>query len=292
MQQGTIVKALSGFYYVSTDGEPIACRARGKFRKEGMSPMVGDVVNIDVDNGTGTVKEILPRKNAFVRPAVANIDLLVIIAAAVIPVTDPYLIDRVVAMAEHCDCDSLICINKADLHPGDALYETYRAAGFQTIRTSAVSGEGIAALRAAIDGKTCAFTGNSGVGKSSILNAIAPQFGIQVGEVSEKLGRGRHTTRHVELFDLGNRTFIADTPGFSSFDNEKTEPIRCEELQYAFREFRPYLGQCRFRDCAHLKEPGCAVLAALAAGDIAQSRHDSYARLYDLASKVKEWELK
>lgn len=292
MPQGTIVKALSGFYYVSTEDGTVACRARGKFRKDGMSPMVGDVVMIEVANGSGTVKEILPRRNAFVRPAVANMDLLVIIASAVIPVTDPYLIDRVVAMAEHCHCDSLICINKADLNPGDALYELYHASGFHTIRTSAVSGDGIAELRAAVAGKTCAFTGNSGVGKSSILNAIAPEFRIQVGEVSEKLGRGRHTTRHVELFDLGNHTFLADTPGFSSFDNEKTEPIRCEELQYAFREFRPYLGQCRFRDCAHLKEPGCAVLAAVETGAIQKSRHDSYARLYELASKVKAWELK
>lgn len=292
MPQGTIVKALSGFYYVSVDGETVACRARGRFRKDGMSPMVGDVVAIDVANGTGTVTEILPRRNAFVRPAVANIDLLVIIAAAVIPVTDPYLIDRVIAMAEHSNCDVLLCINKADLNSGDTLYRIYHAAGFHTIRTSAVSGEGIAELRTAIYGKTCAFTGNSGVGKSSILNAIAPQFCIQVGEVSEKLGRGRHTTRHVELFALGGNTFIADTPGFSSFDNEKTEPIRCEELQYAFREFRPYLGQCRFRDCAHLKEPGCAVLEALAEQKIEKSRHDSYARLYDLASKVKDWELK
>ena len=292
MPQGTIIKALSGFYYVSVDGELISCRARGKFRKEGMSPMVGDVVSINVANGSGTVAEILPRRNAFIRPAVANIDLLVVIAAAVIPVTDPYLIDRVAAMAEHCSCDVLICINKSDLNPGDDLFQIYQAAGFHTIRTSAVTGEGIEELRAAIAGKTCAFTGNSGVGKSSILNAIDDRFCIQVGEVSEKLGRGRHTTRHVELFDLGGNTFIADTPGFSSFDNEKTEPIRCEELQYAFREFVPHIGQCRFRDCAHLKEPGCAVLEALAAGEIEQSRHDSYARLYDLASKVKEWELK
>ena len=233
---------------------------------------------------------VLPRKNEFQRPAVANIDQLVIIASGATPVTDPFLIDRVVSIAEGRSCESLICINKCDLDAAQALYDTYRRAGFPTLRVSAETGEGIPELRVAIAGKVSAFTGNSGVGKSSILNALEPGFHIKVGQVSEKLGRGRHTTRHVELFRLGNGAIVADTPGFSSFDTDQMELKRPEELQYAFREFAPYLDGCRFTGCAHVKEKGCAVLAALAEGRIAPSRHASYVRLYEQAREVPEWE--
>ena len=289
--EGIIFKALSGFYYVAAeDGRKITCRARGKFRHQRIAPLVGDRVVCSVQpGGEGVVDEILPRKNEFQRPAVANIDQLVVVASGAIPVTDPFLIDRVVAVAERRHCESVICFNKWDLEQPQDLLETYRRAGFHTLRVSAGTGEGIAALAALIAGKVSAFTGNSGVGKSSILNALEPDFGLQVGEVSEKLGRGRHTTRHVELYRLQSGAVVADTPGFSSFDEAEGGECPPEELQYAFREFAPYLDKCRFQGCAHVKEKGCAVLAAVVAGEIAQSRHDSYVRLYEQAKEVPDW---
>ena len=287
--EGIIFKALSGFYYVDCGGESVTCRARGKFRHEKVSPLVGDRVAITVQpDGTGTVDAILPRKNQFRRPSVANIDHLVVVASGATPVTDPFLIDRVVAVAERQGCESVICFNKWDLEQPHDLYEVYRAAGFSTLRVSAETGEGLEELSTLIKGKVCAFTGNSGVGKSSILNALDPKFALPVGSVSGKLGRGRHTTRHVELFRLMNGAMVADTPGFASFEEEG---LGCppEELQYAFREFKPYLGKCRFLDCAHGKEKGCAILEALAQGRIAQSRHNSYVRLYTQATEIPEW---
>lgn len=293
MEQGIIIKALSGFYYVKSSDKIISCRARGKFRLDGTSPLVGDRVMLDfTDNGNGYIKELLPRDNFFIRPTVANIDYLVLIAANVNPITDPFLIDRVSAIAEHANCKVIICLNKCDLDRADVLFEIYSTTGYPVVRTSTVTGEGIDELRAIIKGKTVAFTGNSGVGKSSILNALCPDFDIPVGEVSEKLGRGKHTTRHIELFDIGDDTYIADTPGFASFDLSQMAPIKKNELQYAFPEFSEYIGKCRFDDCAHLKEPGCAVLEALAVGKIHPVRHGSYARLYDICAQIREWEQK
>lgn len=238
------------------------------------------------------VERLAPRRNSFVRPAVANIDCLVLLAANVNPVTDPFLLDRVAAIAGNQNVPVAICINKCDLDPGAQLAEIYQRAGFPTWQVSAKTGQGMAEVAAFLRGKTVAFTGNSGVGKSSLLNALDASFGIATGAVSERLGRGKHTTRHVELYALGADTFVADTPGFASFEVDMVDPISCENLQYAFREFRPYIGQCRFRDCAHLKEPGCAVLAAVAAGRIAPERHESYARLYALSAQVCDWEKK
>ncbi len=293
MAVGRIVKALSGFYYINAEDGLVECRARGKFRLDGISPLVGDLADFSPEPGCkGTITKIHPRRNSFARPAVANLDCMVVLASAVNPVTDPFLIDRVTALAENADCEVIICINKADLDPGDKLYAIYTQTPYTLIRTSAETGEGSCALKEAIRGKVCAFTGNSGVGKSSLLNTISDALQIQVGEVSEKLGRGRHTTRHVELFSLGEGTYIADTPGFSSFDMERTEHIPKERLQHCFGEFAPYLCHCRFDDCAHLKEPGCAVLAAVANGKISPSRHESYARLYGIAAQIKDWELK
>lgn len=293
MSEGRIVKALSGFYYIAAEEGLIECRARGKFRLDGVSPLVGDLVDFTPENGgKGTITKIHPRKNSFVRPAVANLDCMVIMASAVNPVTAPFLIDRITALAEYADCEVVICINKADLDAGEALYAIYAKTPYTLIRTSAETGEGIEELREAVRGKVCAFTGNSGVGKSSLLNKLSSTLQIKVGEVSDKLGRGRHTTRHVELFSLGEGAYIADTPGFSSFDLERTEHIPKANLQYCFGEFAPYLGHCRFDDCTHLKEPGCAVLAALEAGELSPSRHESYTRLYELAAQIKDWELK
>ncbi len=290
--EGIILKGLSGFYYVDGgDGRLIACRGRGKFRHQKLTPLVGDrVVFTPLEGDSGILEEILPRKNQFRRPAVANIDQLVVIASGAVPVTDPFLIDRVVSIAEGRECEPVICINKCDLDAAEELYRTYLRAGFTTLRVSAETGEGIDRLAAVISGKVSAFTGNSGVGKSSILNALEPGFRLQVGEVSEKLGRGRHTTRHVELYRLSSGAIVADTPGFSSFDTEEMELRPPEELQHTFREFAPYLDRCRFTGCAHIKEKGCAVLAAVKAGEISQSRHDSYVRLYQQAKEVPEWQ--
>ncbi len=292
-REGMILKALSGFYYVLDGDETVTCKARGKFRHQKLTPLVGDrVVYTRLENGSGVLEEVLPRKNEFQRPAVANMDQLVIIASGAVPVTDPFLIDRVISIAESKGCGVVICINKWDLVHADELFEIYTGAGFPTLRISAETGEGIADLSAAIVGKVSAFTGNSGVGKSSILNALEPDFCLQVGQVSEKLGRGRHTTRHVELHRLKNGAIVADTPGFSSFDTDQMEVRSKEDLQYTFREFVPYLHDCRFTGCAHIKEKGCAVLAARDAGKIHPSRHASYVRLYEQAAARKAWDLK
>ena len=291
--EGTIIKALSGFYYVSCDEQVYECKARGKFRLDGTSPLVGDKVSFAIDqNGKGFIEKVFERKNSFIRPAVANIDALVFVAANTNPVTDPFLIDRVSVIAEEANCDLVVCINKTDIDPADELYTIYTGAGFETLRTSAATGEGIPELKAALGGKICAFTGNSGVGKSSILNSIVPDFNIEVAAVSNKLGRGKHTTRHVQLYDIGNETYIADTPGFASFDIEMMQTIDKQELQHDFRDFKKYIGNCRFNDCAHLKEPGCAVTEALQAGQIIPSRYQSYKRLYELSAQSNFWEAK
>ena len=289
--EGTILKALSGFYYVD-DGETVtACRGRGKLRHAKVTPLVGDRVEFTpLGDGQGALEAVLPRKNQFHRPAVANIDQLVIIASQAIPITDPFLIDRVTAIAEGNGCESIICINKCDLASGEELAAIYRAAGFPTVQVSAQTGEGLEELRGLIAGKISAFTGNSGVGKSSILNALEPGIALKTGEVSQKLGRGRHTTRHVELIRLSGGALVADTPGFSAFELDKGELCRKEELAGRFREFAPYLGKCQFQDCAHIKEKGCAILEAVKAGSIPKSRHDSYVRLYEQAKQIPDWE--
>ena len=292
MEEYRIIKALSGFYYVQTEDGVVECRARGRFRRQDQSPPVGDFVRITRQGDKGVLEALLPRKNAFIRPAVANIDQLVVLASCAIPVTEPFLIDRVLAIAQLQNVPALVVVNKDDLAPAQPLAEIYRRAGVPVLVTSAETGEGIEALREALAGKLSCLTGNSGVGKSSLLNRACPQLQLPVGEVSEKLGRGRHTTRHIELYSLGSNTFVADTPGFSAFDTERMELVHKEQLQYAFPEFAPYLGHCQFPDCAHRKEPGCAVRKALAEGKIGQTRYSSYERLYELASQLKEWELK
>lgn len=290
MSRGRIQKALSGFYYVDVDGQLLTCRARGKFRQDGRSPLVGDWVEVrETGPGEGMVWEILQRRTAFDRPAVANVDQLVVVASEAIPVTDPFLIDRVSAIAALKGCGVVVCTNKCDLAPGNALAAIYQRAGFPTVRTSAETGEGIGELKALIAGKLSAFTGNSGVGKSSLLNAIEPGFSLQVAQVSQKLGRGKHTTRHVELYRLSCGAEVIDTPGFSSFDAEELDLTLKEHLAESFIEFRPYLENCRFVGCGHTKEKGCAVLAAVREGSIPESRHRSYVRLYHELKDLRAW---
>ena len=269
----------------------ITCRGRGTLRRAGESPLTGDMVQITVEHGKGMVEKILPRKNRFVRPAVANVDALVVFAANVNPVTEPFLIDRVAAIAGNQEVPVYICVNKCDLDPAVDLVRIYRNAGFPVIQASAETGEGVEQLRELISGKLTAFTGNTGVGKSSMLNALCPALHLATGQVSEKLGRGRHTTRHVELYCLGKDTFVADTPGFSSFDTEQMDVLLKENLQYTFPDFAPYLGQCQFHDCSHRREPGCRVRQAVDCAEVEKTRYDSYLRLYEKAEKVNIWEI-
>ena len=280
---GRIVRSLSGFYDVQTDSGIISCRARGILRKNGESPLTGDMVEITRERGKGMVEKILPRKNSFVRPAVANVDALVVFAANVNPVTEPFLIDRVAAIAGDQEVQVVLCVNKCDLDPALDLVRIYRHAGFPVITTSAETGEGVEELRKLLEGKLTAFTGTSGVGTSSILNRLCPELDLPTGEISEKLGRGRHTTRHVELYRLGEGTYVADTPGFSSFDTDQMDVLLKENLQYAFPDFAPYLGNCQFHDCSHRAEPGCSVRTALEAGKLERTRYESYLRLYEKA---------
>lgn len=287
--RGRIKKALSGFYYVDTGEGIVTCRARGRFRKEGVSPLVGDMVEITASGTEGIVDAIEPRRNVFARPAVANIDQLVIVASNAIPRTDPYLIDRMTAIAALKNCEVLLCINKSDLDRADELCAVYAQAGLPFVLVSAETGEGVEELRERMAGKLSAFTGNSGVGKSSLLNALDPHFSAQVGEVSQALGRGRHTTRHVELYKLSGEAELIDTPGFSSFDTAELGLELKEKLPETFADFAPYLGGCRFVGCSHTKEKGCAVLAAVKAGEISPSRHASYLRLYNELKDLREW---
>ena len=289
---GRILRSISGFYDVQTSEGLVTCRARGSLRRGSASPLTGDMVEITVERGKGMVERILPRRNRFVRPAVANLDALVVFAANVNPVTEPFLIDRVAAIAGDQEVPVVLCINKCDLDPALDLAKIYNAAGFTVICASAQTGEGVEELRQLLRGKLTAFTGNSGVGKSSMLNRLCPELALPVGEVSEKLGRGRHTTRHVELYMLEEGTYVADTPGFSSFDTDQMDVILKENLQYAFPDFGPYIGQCQFHDCSHRKEPGCAVTKAMEEGALEQTRYDSYLRLYEKASQIKTWEIK
>lgn len=289
---GTIIRALSGFYYVRCGEDTVACRARGKFRNDGLTPLVGDRVTLETaGDGTGTVTLVHPRKNSFGRPAVANVDALVMLCSEAVPVTDPYLIDRVTVRCGKNGVGAAIVVNKCDLRDGQALGRIYETAGYPVFRVSALTGAGIEALRTWLAGRTVCFTGNSGVGKSSLLNALAPGLALPTAEVSRKLGRGVHTTRHVELFALGADTFIADTPGFASFGDETETPVRKGELAALFPEFADYRRACRFDDCTHRKEPGCAVRGAVEEGAIHPSRYDSYRRLYEEAARLKEWAL-
>ncbi len=289
---GRIIRSLSGFYEVQTPDGAVTCRGRGHLRKGNHIPLSGDMVEISIEHGKGMIEKILPRKNRFIRPAVANVDALVIFAANTNPVTEPFLIDRVAAIAGDQEVEVILCVNKCDLDPATDLVRIYERSGFPVIRASAVTGEGVEKLRELIRGRFTAFTGNTGVGKSSMLNALCPSLNLSTGAVSEKLGRGRHTTRHVELYQLEGDTYVADTPGFASFDTDQMDVILKENLQYAFPDFGRFLGKCRFPDCSHRKEPDCVVRQAVEAGQLEKTRYDSYLRLYDKADQVNLWELK
>ena len=282
-----ITKGVGGFYYVRTETGMVECRARGIFRKRGLTPVAGDNVALSADNAT--IEEILPRKNVFIRPPVANLDVLFIVASTTQPTPSTRILDELTAAAVYKDVQPVLVITKADLAAADQLMACYAHSGIPIVQLQYDTGEGLDLLRGYIVGHLCAFCGNSGVGKSTLLNALDPSLQRQTGAISQKLGRGRHTTREVEIFEsCGGR--IADTPGFASLEAQKLARIPKEELQHAFPEFAPYFGQCRFTGCSHRSETGCAVRAALQAGEISPSRYESYLAMYEEASQRKEWE--
>lgn len=292
--KGRITKSLGGFYYLKTEeGEELECRARGAFRNKNIKPCVGDWAYAEVTGeGTGYVQEILPRSNSLVRPPLANLDQLVLVVSISDPAPNPLVLDKLIAIAEYQKIQPAIVISKADLKDPTPFAEIYRKAGFPVAVVCSLNGEGIDQVKELLKGKFSAFCGNSGAGKSSLLNALDPRFAIDTGDISQKLGRGRHTTRHVEIYELEEGALVADTPGFSAVDLEKFQVILKEELQHCFREFEPYIKDCRFTGCSHTKEKGCAVLEAVREGIIAASRHESYLALYEQAKQIKVWELK
>ena len=283
--QGKIIKGIAGFYYVHIAGKGVyECKAKGAFRNQKIKPAVGDDVEIEIiseQDKTGNIVEILPRENLLIRPAVANVNQAVIVFALADPKPNYNLLDRFLIMMEQQGVDTLICFNKSDLVSGQEAKEIcdiYAGAGYQVFLTVANENVGVDAFREAIRGKTSVFAGPSGVGKSSMLNALHPQAQVQTGAVSEKIRRGKHTTRHSELIYIEEDTYIMDTPGFSSLVIEDLEP---EDLKEYFREFECYNGRCKFNGCVHIHEPECFVKKALQAGTISQLRYDNYVQLYD-----------
>lgn len=292
LPQGLIVKATGGFYYVDCGGRIYSCRARGLFRKTGLTPYVGDLAQVEpIDEENGYITAILPRKNSLIRPPMANIDQLAIVVSSVRPLPNTQVIDTMTAIAARRGIQALIIFTKADLAEVGELEESYRKAGYPVVTVSSTEGKGIDRVRSLLVGKLTAFTGNSGVGKSTLLNAIDSRLSIDTAEISDKLGRGRHTTRHVELYCLPEGGYVADTPGFSALEIEQFEKMTADQLQYCFPEFEQYIENCRFTGCSHTKEKGCAVLQALQDGEIAPSRHQSYLALYEKLKDIRQWQL-
>lgn len=290
--EGIILKGIGGFYYVEAADAVYECKARGLFRKEGIKPLAGDKVTISVnDKAENTIEEIHPRSNVFSRPPVANIDRLFIVSSSCEPNPVLLIIDRLTAIAVNKGIEPIVVFTKSDLAPVDEYISIYKQAGIKAIAVSSVNGEGVEEVKKELKNHVSAFCGNSGVGKSTLLNAIDPQLALKTAEISDKLGRGKHTTRQSELFRVEGG-YVADTPGFSSFDMEENEVITKEELPYAFVEFSDYLGMCKFTSCLHMKDKGCKIVEAVEEGIIPKSRHESYCSMMEQAKEIKSWELK
>lgn len=285
--EGVIIKGIGGFYYVDTGDKIIECRARGIFRKKGFIPLVGDKAEIEInqDGKTGVVNRINERKSLLIRPAVANVTQMVAVVSQSSPKPNTYVLDKLIASAEFAGLKVAVCFNKSDLGGDEEIIDAYIKAGFKTIITSALEGTGVEQLREFLKDEITVFAGNSGVGKSSLLNELVKKEMFETGTVSEKLERGRHTTRHSELAELPFGGYIIDTPGFSSFD---VNTIPLTELAGMFREFGDYTDCCRFPDCSHTAEPDCGVIAAVQSGKIAVSRHESYIQLYKEIKNLKQ----
>lgn len=284
MQKGIIIKGIGGFYYIKTDnGEIVECKARGVFRKKKITPMVGD--RVEVSNGQ--ILEILERTNFMIRPPVANIDVLLIVVAAKSPDPNLFLIDKLLVYAKSRGIDAVICINKTDLDKNEELVKTYENAGYKVISVSAQTKENINELKKMLSGKTTAFSGLSGVGKSSLLNLIS-NSAMETGDLSEKIMRGKHTTRHVELFEIEGGGYVFDTPGFSSLELTEITDIDASELCEYFPEFSK--DECRFKTCIHVNEPDCQVKKMVDEGVISISRYENYKEMYNILKSRKEWQ--
>ena len=289
--KGIIIKGIGGFYYIEAEGDIYECKARGAFRKKKISPLAGDNVIITVrENGENTIDDILERKNFLVRPPVANVNTLVIVSSVKEPVPSTLVIDRLTAIAVSKNIKPCVIFSKSDLGDTKELEEIYKKAGIDVCSVCCKTGEGIEKVKEMIKSGITVFTGNTGVGKSSLLNCIDSRFSLETGEVSSKLGRGRHTTRDVTLHKV-NDFYVADTPGFSSLDIESGELILKDDLPYCFPEFSEYLGKCRFSSCTHTVDKGCKILEALENGNIHESRHLSYVTMYNEVKNIKEWQL-
>lgn len=288
--KGIIVKLTGGFYYVDTEGEILECKARGTFRNKSQSPVVGDLVTVAIKpEGYHSIEEIHERKNFLIRPALANIDVLVIVVSSVEPVPSTLIIDKLTSAAVSLGISPYIVFSKTDLMGCDELEETYSKAGFEVFSCSKGDEKSVSVIRNALKGKLVAFIGNSGVGKSTLINNLYPDLQLETGEISQKLGRGRHTTRTVELFKV-NGGYVADTPGFSTMDLERYQLWDKQQLMYCFPEFEDYLTECKFSSCMHICEKGCAVLEAVNEGIIPKSRHESYVEMYNEVKDIKPWE--
>lgn len=286
--EGRIIRGVGGFYYVDTADGCFECRARGSFRNKKVAPLVGDevIISINTASNTGAVDEIKPRKSQLLRPPVANVTQMAVVISTANPKTNLYLLDKVLASAEIAGIKAVICLNKTDIDSGRDVYDIYHKAGYQVIPMSAETGENIRVLKDVLRGEITVFAGNSGVGKSSILNKVTESDYFQTGEVSQKVDRGKHTTRHTELVALKDSGYIIDTPGFGTLDISELNPENCAEL---FVEFNKYEDMCRFGDCSHTAEPGCEILRALENGEISKSRHESYVRLLNEVKNKKKW---
>ncbi len=291
-EKGIITKLIGGFYYVEAAERIYEGKARGVFRLKGNAPCVGDRVEITVPtDGYCAIEKVYPRKNSLVRPALSNIDRLIIVTSVVNPTPNTLVIDKMIATAVKKDIQPMLVISKTDLDSPDELCRIYKNSGINTLCFSSKSFDQKQLREEILTSGITAFTGNSGVGKSTLLNSMFPELQLETGDISRKLGRGRHTTRAVELYktELG---YVADTPGFSTVDLQRYELIKKDELPYCFPEFEPYLGNCRFTSCSHTSELGCAVLEAVNEGKIEKSRHLSYVAMYNEVKDLKEWEMK
>lgn len=289
MKEGIVVKGIGGFYYVSTDDGIYTCKAKGAFKKEKNILYVGDYVKIRVvseEEKEGFVEEIRERKNLTIRPPLANIDRMIIISAVMDPLPDTVFIDKMLVLCEYNDIEPYLCFNKIDLTDDLKIVEDYEKIGYKIIKTSAETATGIEDLKSLLADGITAVAGFSGVGKSSLLSSVT-NIALKTGRVSEKISRGRHTTRHVELFEIEKGKFFADTPGFSSLE---IDIIRKEELPDLFIEFREYKDLCRFNNCSHTKERDCGVINAVKDGLIVPSRHENYVMFYDKLKLINDWE--
>ena len=285
---GLIIKSIGGLYTVESPDGIYECVARGIFRKEGRSPCVGDTVTFSDEK---VIKDIMPRRNHIIRPPLANMDQLIFVVSVCEPSPNLLLLDKFIAIAEYKNIKPVVVITKVDLDRSDNICSVYTRVGIDVVIIDYTDDSTVQKLKSMLAGKISAFTGNSGVGKSTLLNAIDSTLGIKTGEISKKLGRGRHTTRESQLYKLEGGGYIADTPGFSTFETNKYDIIKKEELSACFTEFSDFSGNCRFSDCSHTCEKGCAVIQAVKDGIIPESRHESYCQMYEEAKAIKDWEL-